>query len=300
MSNRRSRMRRKSSGKQIALTERDIAIFRTLANYRYLPSTYLHKFAGGASETRFKERLGNLFHEGFINRPSQQWEFARARYLPAVHENDKGAERALAEIRGVSPRTYLSAAAHRQFRHSLMICECLASIELAAKSRASLRFISWAEILARAPAATRSSATPFRMPLQDGALTPDGLFGLEYRVDGKCRYRFFALEADRGTMPIERTKRGQTSYLAKLAAYRQVLTGGLAKQYWGVTILLVLTVTTEEQRLRRLVEMSREQVDSPSFLFKVADPSALRNPMHELLSTPWERSGYQPLSIANA
>ena len=53
-------MRRTPLGKRLALTARDIEIFRRLAQYRYLPSTYLHVFAGGASETRFKERLGDL------------------------------------------------------------------------------------------------------------------------------------------------------------------------------------------------------------------------------------------------
>ena len=65
---------------RIALTPRDIAIFQLLGNYRYLRSTYLHAFVGGASQTRFKERLGDLFHEGFIDRPEKQWELANARH----------------------------------------------------------------------------------------------------------------------------------------------------------------------------------------------------------------------------
>ncbi len=38
---------------------------------------------------------------------------------------------------------------------------------------------------------------------------PDGVFGLEYRSSGAPLYRFFALEIDRGTMPIARAKPGQ-------------------------------------------------------------------------------------------
>ena len=67
-------MRRTRTGKRIELTQRDIDIFKLLRQYRYLRSTYIHAFVGGASETRFKERLGNLFHEGYLDRPSQQWE----------------------------------------------------------------------------------------------------------------------------------------------------------------------------------------------------------------------------------
>jgi len=97
MSKRRSRMRRTSSGKKLALTERDFALFRVLAEYRYLRSTYLYAFAKGASETRFKERLGDLFHEGFIDRPEKQWDFMDARSTPVVYELGERARRALAE-----------------------------------------------------------------------------------------------------------------------------------------------------------------------------------------------------------
>src|SRR5580692_9118008 len=75
MLQRRSRMRRTRTGRRIELTPRDIEIFRVLARYRYLPSTYIYAFVGGASETRFKERLGDLFHEGYLDRPGRQWDF---------------------------------------------------------------------------------------------------------------------------------------------------------------------------------------------------------------------------------
>ena len=120
---------------------RDIEIFKLLERYRYLRSSYLYSFAGGLSETRFKERLGDLFHGGFIARPERQWEFADARCLPAVHEIDTGAERVLQGCGDVerAPRTFLASNAHRQFSHSLMICECLASIELATLGNKGVR-----------------------------------------------------------------------------------------------------------------------------------------------------------------
>jgi hypothetical protein len=92
---RRSRMRRTRTGKRIELTDRDLEIFRWLARYRYLPSTYIHAFVGGASETRFKERLGDLYHEGYLDRPRRQWEMANCRHRPVIHELDTGATRIL-------------------------------------------------------------------------------------------------------------------------------------------------------------------------------------------------------------
>src|SRR3984885_6638398 len=99
---RRSRMRRTRTGKRLELTERDIQIFQLLGKYRYLRSTYIHAFVGGASQTRFKERLGDLFHEGYLDRPDRQWGFAGARHMPVVHECGPGAEQAL-RASGMAP-----------------------------------------------------------------------------------------------------------------------------------------------------------------------------------------------------
>ncbi len=288
---RRSRMRRAPRGKRMALTPRDLALFEILAGYRYLNSVYLHAFVGGESANRFKERLGDLFHEDFLDRPHQQWEFADARCRPVVHELGRGARRVLAEA-GSSERrarTFLSSGTHRQFAHSVLICETLASIELATRQRTNLRFIPWSEILARMPETTRSAAQPFRLALGT-AVIPDGLFGLEYRQEDRKTYRFFALEVDRGTMPVERSVRGQTSYLAKLAAYRAAFADGLPKSCWGLPNLLVLTLTTAPGRLAALLSRS-DAIADPRFLFKEADARTLATPHYGLLDETWQRTG---------
>src|ERR1700759_4040642 len=117
MPQRRSRMTRTRAGKSLVLTSRDIDLFRWVARYPYLRSTYLHAFVGGASATRFKERLGDLFHEGYIERPPQQWQFSGARHRPVVYEIGRVSERLLREV-GVDAGnrvTSLSESAHRQF-----------------------------------------------------------------------------------------------------------------------------------------------------------------------------------------
>src|SRR5216684_8803878 len=91
---RRLRFHRKRTGKAIAPTERDVAIFRLLQRYRYLRSTFIHAFVGG-NQKRLVERLGDLFHEGYLNRPFQQWQAFNARYTPAIYELDDLAERFL-------------------------------------------------------------------------------------------------------------------------------------------------------------------------------------------------------------
>ena len=295
-------MRRTRTGKRIELTARDIEIFKLLEQYRYLRSTFIHAFVGGASETRFKERLGHLYHEGgYLDRPSQQWEFADARHRPVVYEIGAGAARTLREA-GVTvgdARTFLAATAHRQFLHSLMVCEALASLDLGVRADPRLRLIAWPEILGRAPETTRSSPRPFRVPVPSGGyLVPDGLFGIEYAGSGKKAYRFFALEADRGTMPVVRSNPQQTSYLRKMTAYREVIAHQVHKTHWGLPNLFVLTITTSETRMADIIGRLEGQAgNNAAFLFKTIDTFGLMAPATHLLFNPWQRAGLPPLRI---
>ena len=301
MPQRRSRMSRTRTGKRVELTPRDLEIFKLLEQYRYLRSTFIHAFVGGASATRFKERLGDLFHEGYLDRPSQQWNFANALHRPAVYENGSEAARTLREagLTVGNRHTFLSEMPHRQFLHSLMICGTLASLDLGVRADQRLRLIAWPEILGRAPRAACSSRTPFRLPIPSGGyLIPDGMFGLEYAIGSLKAYRFFALEADRGTMPVGRSNPNQSSYLGKIVAYREIIARQVHKTYLGLPNLLVLTLTTEESRLAEIIRRLSSQSDnSAAFLFKSLNASNLMAPAPQLLTEAWQRAGHLPLRI---
>jgi hypothetical protein len=303
MIRRRSRMHRVRTGKSLALTPRDLEIFRTLCRYRFLRSTYLHAFVGGASEKRFKERLGDLFHEGYLDRPAEQWRFADARCLPVEHELGKGGREAVATVAESKAEaiTWLRDGPHQQFEHSLMICEVLASIELEIREHPDLRFIPWPEILAKAPESTRQSVQPYQLPAGDeqASVVPDAIFGIEYRGNGRKAYRFFAVEADRGTMPIVRTDKRKTSLAAKLSAYREATSQGSHQAHWGVPNLLVLVVTLSSSHQENLLK-SVTGVDggNTAILFQsVAATELPAGPSNSFLLEPWDRTGYPPLAI---
>lgn len=293
---RRSRSVRAPLGKALILTDRDHRIFAALARYRYLRSSYLHAFAGGHSGKRFKERLGDLFHEGYIDRPEQQWERADGRYTPAVYELGKRGRQALYEVPPAV--TFLGQGAHRQFAHALLSCACLASIELATVGR-PLRFVSWPEILAKAPEATRCAQQPERVPVGANALVPDGLFGLEYKSDGAMTYRFFALELDRGTMPLSRSDSGQTSYFGKLDLYREMIDLGRHTSFWGLPNLLVLSVMPEDARLSGTLARLQSGLTAAAFLFRSVEPKVLNEPVPSLLDEPWMRAELPAFGIGS-
>jgi hypothetical protein len=316
-------MRRICTGKRIELTDRDIELFKLLDRYRYLRSHFLFAFLGGNSETRFKERLGHLYHDGgYINRPAQQWQFAKCQYMPVVYELNARGKQVLGDhglMRHDSPILNCGRmGAYRQFAHQLMICDCLASIELGVRQDPSLRFISWEEILTKAPERTRALANPLAIPVSishppvpaaatqhaDMKIVPDGLFGLEYSRDGQKTYRFFALEADRANMPIVRSNLQQTSYLRKILGYRQIAADNIQKSHLGIPNLFVLNVTTNEPHMTNIMSLVKKLAPdgmSRLLLFKtmssVGDFASAPKPTPHVLTAPWRRVGCDDLLI---
>lgn len=315
---RRSRMVRTSIGKRIEITSRDVEIFKLLSRYQYLRSSFLHAFVGG-DRVRFIERLGDLYHEGYLDRPEQQWQFANCRYMPVIHELGAKGERILRDHRLMSePLKSLRTGACRQFPHQLMVCDILASIELGVRCDGALRFIGHDEIINRAPERTRALPNPLHIPVSISYpspraakthqaainIVPDALFGLEYLSSGKKSYRFFALEADRNKMPVARRNLQQSSYLRKLLAYREIVAQGVFKAHFGLPNLLVLTVTTGEQHVKNIMAFLHNLTGgrgSTFFLFKTAssrgDFQAAPSPAPDMLTTPWNRVGYEPFLI---
>ena len=250
---RRSRFKRTRTGKRIIITERDIEILRWLFRYRYLRTPQLISFLQPKSEKRFVERLGDLYHEtGLLDRPTAQWRYFDARYTPVIHELSA---MGLAFLRGQDqlpqPATTLSrrkrTGAHIQFDHAMMIVDALVEIELSTFANPAQRFVCVDEILARAPEAVRVAPNPLSVPvvIQPCAalpqlkspwnthIIPDGLYGIEYLIDGKKRYRFWALECENKS-PGWRSSPKKSSLARKRAAYDALIKSGGYKKHWGI------------------------------------------------------------------
>lgn len=322
--NRRSRMFRRATQKRIELTDRDLEIFRLLHRYRYLRGTHIHALAGGKSQKRFIERLGDLYHEGgYVNRPSQQWQAINARYMPAVYELGEAGERVLKQRdlleENTSPLLRKAKLGEiRQYHHELMICDIISSIEIGVRANPTLRFISWRDILAKAPEATRKSTNSFAVPvsvsctvgdkqyMSDKPLIPDALFGIEYTTNRQKSYRFFALEADRDSEPVVRANLHQTSYLRKILQYREIAARTVYKTHWGLPNLFVLTVTTNEKHMKSMIRLVDELTNgkgSTSLLFKTMPSLASLEksplPTPYMLTEPWCRAGYDAFHVDN-
>jgi hypothetical protein len=293
-------------------TDRDIEIFKLLARFRYLPADYIHAFVGGNAKA-LGRRLNLLSRKPnvYLARPPQQRQSAAANHRSLIYDLDERGLRILRE-RGLSPPPK---ATHRNFSHELMVAQIIASIELGARDNASIRLITWAEILAseKTPALTRNSAAAgirvtysLNSESHTAEITADGQpFGIERMIGGLRTYLFFpGIEADCGTEPISASDSARSSIGRKLAAYGAIAQEGLYRSHFGFPNFFVPFITTNVTRMRSMMELLDRMTGghgSKMFLFKTfpsfTSAEASPPPDGRMLSEPWQRVGSPPLLL---
>lgn len=263
---RRARFRR-DDPQPIRLTTDDIATIRHVAKHRFLRSTHLLRLLEGRSSKKLLERLGALYHNGYLDRPRAQLDYyATAGSAPMVYAMGNRGAALLAELDG-TPHTKVdwtdkNRTAGRLFiEHTLLTADLAVAFETACHRNADVRLIAPDDILASAPATTRNAQSPWALParvVHDGIshevrVIPDKVFGLDFTQARKRSY--FFVEADRATMPVIRSHPRQTSFHQKILAY---LAGGGSPnthgKRFGIGNFRVLTVTTSQERIATMLE----------------------------------------------
>jgi hypothetical protein len=311
---RRNRTTPQSTGKKVTAQERDLIWFQKIQEHGPLSSSYLHAFTQHMrrSEKRAKERLTDLFNEDrtphggeYLDRPKQQFRVMDARYNELVHDLKPAAERALREagMEIPAPRQH-----HGPWLHRFMTACITASIEIATLSRDDIHYIPGSAILARANTTLRYTTRiqdPKTEKWYDKDLIPDAIFGLEYRVRRKNFYRFFLVEADRGTEPTTSANFHRKSHERNLLQYRDYIGNGKYKDHLGLTSsLLVLNVLTDAKKMEKMLALTEEmsgRAGNSYMLFQMIDGfgQTLKppKPMFGLLDEKWERAGASNFSI---
>ena len=271
--------------RSIKLTESDAEIIRHVGKHRFLRSPDLARITGRPLH-KIRERANELYHSGHLDRPRIQFDLpAEKGSVPHIFAlGNKGAD-LLAALDGTprakvdwTDKNYTVGAVF--FLHTLMIADLMIGFELATRaSKGVVRLMEPAEILSRAPEATQRAANPWKLTativdstsrVEVGNI-PDKVFGLDNTRARKRSY--FLYEADRGTMPINRTHPRQTSFQQKVLGY---LAGGGAEnahgKRFGIGNFRVLTVTTSSQRVDNMiaaVKAATNGAGSRQFLFGV-------------------------------
>jgi len=310
---RRSRIRAYSSGKRIQLTDRNLILLQALHRHGPLASSLFLKNSKhlGMNEKRTRERLTDLFHESdtvqggaYLKRPQQQFQTIDARYNQLVYDLAPAGLRALKDVGEWSETSGPSGGT---WWHRFMTSSITASIELSALGRSEVSYIRQSVILDRANASLASPVTYIDPVLKEQVskqLIPDALFGLEYHTPRGSNYRFFAVEADRATEPIETSNANRKSFLKTMHQYEALIAGNQYRAHYKLTApLLVLFVSTTEQRVSSMIKVVREcnLAVAPALLFQnwsnFVQPISIPSVNHDLLNAPWQHSA-GALSIA--
>ena len=296
---RRSRFKR-AAPSPLRLTNDDLVILRHIAKHRFLRSTHLARLLPHRSYKKLLQRLGELYHNGFVDRPRAQLDYyAIAGSAPIVYALGNRGALALAEHDGMDRShvdwTWKNRSVGRLFiEHTLLTADVMVAAKCTLLTRPDVLLVDARQILAAVPDSTRAAANPFKLQtrtthegkLIDASVIPDAVFGLDFTHLRKRKY--FFLEADRATMPIVRADFGQTSYARKLLGY---LAGGgksnVFGTHFGIGNFRVLTVTTSVERTASMIDaLKRLTGGTGSHQFLFLDRATLRGSI-DLLSVEW-------------
>lgn len=276
-----------------------------LARYRYLRGTTLHELVGGKPVT-VNYSLRKLFDRRLIDKPKSQALGYNSLNDTDIYElTDKGASwltQAVPEATNLL-RT-VSDAPVKNFRHAMMICDTLSSLELGARL-AGCTFITQAEILQRV-----THPHPMKLPCTvshtwpngsthraDTHLLPDGAFGIGY-PDG--RTRLFLLEAEHYN-PLMPTNLNRASFLKKIIAYTDIRAKKAIRQLGksNFNVLFVFPTSTRAAHASEIVASLYGTSDLFLMTHAPVQEEIWRSPrpFPKLFADPWLRGGLPPASI---
>ena len=280
------RFRRARAVPSIEITPRDREILQRVYEHRFLRSSHLVGLLGQSSQ-QILRRLQLLYHHGYLERPRAQLDFYHSGgSRPFVYGlGKKGAALLRAEL-GLPCRNLDWSDKNRSvgryfLQHALFVSDVMVNIELACRHSGRVLLLTEEEL--QPAKGQRKGRQSFRWNLNlTGSLKlgviPDRVFALEYPdPSGKSDRAIFFLEADRGTMPVQRKNLSQTSLYRKLLAYEATWSQSLHRSRFGFHRFRVLFVTKSVERLNSLIEASA-RIKSGRGLFLFSHERSLANP----------------------
>lgn len=246
------RFQRSSDIAPLRLTGRDQEILKHVRRHRFLRSSHIVALTAGSRQQTLR-RLQRLYHHSYLDRPRCQIDPYQSGSQPMVYGlGNKGA----AWIKHNLSLSYHQLDWKRKnhigkifLEHTLLTAEIMVALELACRQHPDIRLLTTADLN------LSKMREPFQWRVNQTAVIPDKIFGLEYRGQ-RCWY---FLEADRATMPVKRRDFTQTSVQRKLLAYEATWKQGIHERILGIHRFRVLMVTTSPERVRKMIEACPQQ-----------------------------------------
>ena len=181
------------------LTDRDLEIIRHVFEHRFLRSTHLVSLLPG-SRQQVLRRLQCLFHHGYLDRPRAQIDYYRKGSKTMVYGLGNKGMQLLEREDGISPCKLDWTARNRSItrffmEHTLAVADVMVALELSCRRRGVQ--------LIHAPVVAGGFKWSVRVHYRGVAtaigVVPDRVFALKTPT----ATRWFFLEADRATMPVD-------------------------------------------------------------------------------------------------
>ena len=240
------------------LTTDDLTIIHHVGDHRFLRSTHIIQLIGRSAD-KILRRLTALYHNGYLDRPHAQLDYSpRVGSAPIVYAlGNKGAA-LYAGINGTEPvRTDWTDknrdVSHPYIEHALLIADFMVALECAVRAHPGISLLSARDIRRGEGAASWSLTATVPGIKDEVAVTPDKIFAIEFSRTGHRNY--FAVEADRSTMPIERRSLAQSSFKKKLLAYHHAHKTKKHTLLWGIPGFRMLTLLKSEERMVSMLKV---------------------------------------------
>lgn len=300
--------RAKASMPAIRITKRDLEILRLAAEHRFIRSSHLLSLLGG-SRANLLRRLQGLYHHGYLDRPRCQIDyFHEGGSKPIAYRlAGRGAGRLRRDldmsfrlVEWDSPLRTPKDPGRTFLDHALLVTDFMVAVELACRKEPGLRLLQADELPADRPATCRR---PVKWSVQISGrrrigVVPDRVFGLEFDDDKKPKTRiWYFLEADRGTMPVVRSRPEQTSIHRKLVTYAETWSQNLHRRELGISRFRVLTVTSSIHRVSNIAEEAK-RMNRARGLFLFTDAASFIS-CGDALAHKWRTLGGTATLIAD-
>lgn len=282
------------------ITERDIELLRQVAEHRFIRSEWLVKLVAG-SRQQLLRRLNLLYHHGYLERPLSQLDYYQKGGSKSLVYGlaSRGAGRLRRDLDMPFERmdwTTRNKGIGRLFlEHTLMVSDFMAALELDCRNHPEVRLIYAHELPQFKGGEGRRE--PFRWTVdlpgkRRVGVVPDKVFALEVtypdcRIERTCYF----LEADQGTMPIERRDLRQSCMLRKLKSYEGAYATGFHRTRLNAERFRVLIITPQAKRAQNIREAVANLEKGRRLFFVFSDDDWLTCDSMPDLFTPHLQAG---------
>lgn len=238
-------------------------MLRQVAEHRFIRSECLVKLIGG-SRQQLLRRLNLLYHHSYLERPRAQLDYYHESGSKSLVYGlaSRGAGRLRRDLDMPFERmdwTTRNKGVGRLFlEHTLMVSDFMTSLELDSHQRPDVRLLFAHEL--PQPKGRENHREPFRWTVDFAGkrrvgVVPDKVFALEVtHSDGRIERTLYFLEADQGTMPIERRDLRQSCVLRKLKSYEGTYATGIHRTRLNAERFRVLIITPQATRAQNIRE----------------------------------------------